>query len=88
MRKCQGLVDSLVSYVKDCVEAGKPDDKVSHTVYLYKTNPIECVCQMSVMWNVNRKKSLLLLYRDSLFKVSQSLVLCSSVDLQQPNVAV
>ncbi|XP_053171541.1 plakophilin-1 [Scomber japonicus] len=27
MRKCQGLVDSLVRYVKDCVEAGKPDDK-------------------------------------------------------------
>ncbi|XP_071349071.1 plakophilin-1 [Trachinotus anak] len=27
MRKCRGLVDSLVSYVKDCVEAGKPDDK-------------------------------------------------------------
>ncbi|XP_049447132.1 plakophilin-1-like [Epinephelus fuscoguttatus] len=27
MRKCRGLVDSLVSYVKDCVDAGKPDDK-------------------------------------------------------------
>nr|XP_019952033.1 PREDICTED: plakophilin-1-like [Paralichthys olivaceus] len=27
MRKCRGLVDSLVSYVGDCVEAGKPDDK-------------------------------------------------------------
>ncbi|XP_008278076.1 plakophilin-1 [Stegastes partitus] len=27
MRKCRGLIDSLVSYVKDCVEAGKPDDK-------------------------------------------------------------
>ncbi|XP_056242566.1 plakophilin-1 [Seriola aureovittata] len=27
MRKCRGLVDSLVSYIKDCVEAGKPDDK-------------------------------------------------------------
>uniref|UniRef100_A0AAQ5YRR7 Plakophilin 1b n=1 Tax=Amphiprion ocellaris TaxID=80972 RepID=A0AAQ5YRR7_AMPOC len=27
MRKCRGLIDSLVSYVKDCVEAGRPDDK-------------------------------------------------------------
>ncbi|XP_054473657.1 plakophilin-1 [Anoplopoma fimbria] len=27
MRKCRGLVDSMVSYVKDCVDAGKPDDK-------------------------------------------------------------
>ncbi|XP_029358745.1 plakophilin-1-like [Echeneis naucrates] len=27
MRKCRGLVDSLVSYVQDCVEAGKPDEK-------------------------------------------------------------
>ncbi|XP_042262177.1 plakophilin-1 [Thunnus maccoyii] len=27
MRKCRGLVDSLVSYMKGCVEAGKPDDK-------------------------------------------------------------
>ncbi|KAF7669928.1 hypothetical protein LDENG_00110600 [Lucifuga dentata] len=27
MRKCRGLVDSLVVYVKDCIEAGKPDDK-------------------------------------------------------------
>uniref|UniRef100_A0A8D0DFG3 Plakophilin 1 n=1 Tax=Sander lucioperca TaxID=283035 RepID=A0A8D0DFG3_SANLU len=27
MRKCRGLVDSLVSYVKDCVDAGNPDDK-------------------------------------------------------------
>ncbi|XP_053295259.1 plakophilin-1 [Pleuronectes platessa] len=27
MRKCRGLVDSLVSYVEDCVEAGNPDDK-------------------------------------------------------------
>ncbi|XP_029906487.1 plakophilin-1 [Myripristis murdjan] len=27
MRKCRGLVDSLVSYVKDCVEADRPDDK-------------------------------------------------------------
>lgn len=27
MRKCRGLVDSLVSYVKDCIEAGKPDEK-------------------------------------------------------------
>ncbi|XP_035488839.1 plakophilin-1 isoform X1 [Scophthalmus maximus] len=27
MRKCRGLVDSLVSYVTDCVEAGRPDDK-------------------------------------------------------------
>ncbi|XP_070758873.1 plakophilin-1 [Enoplosus armatus] len=27
MRKCRGLVDSLVSYVNDSVEAGKPDDK-------------------------------------------------------------
>ncbi|KAI3369847.1 hypothetical protein L3Q82_024656, partial [Scortum barcoo] len=27
MRKCRGLVDSLVSYVKDCVDAGRPDDK-------------------------------------------------------------
>ncbi|XP_062262774.1 plakophilin-1 [Platichthys flesus] len=27
MRKCRGLVDSLVSYVEECVEAGKPDDK-------------------------------------------------------------
>uniref|UniRef100_A0A667WK38 Plakophilin 1b n=1 Tax=Myripristis murdjan TaxID=586833 RepID=A0A667WK38_9TELE len=29
MRKCRGLVDSLVSYVKDCVEADRPDDKQS-----------------------------------------------------------
>ncbi|XP_035008958.1 plakophilin-1 [Hippoglossus stenolepis] len=27
MRKCRGLVDSLVSYIEECVEAGKPDDK-------------------------------------------------------------
>lgn len=27
MRKCRGLVDSLVKYVSDSVEAGKPDDK-------------------------------------------------------------
>ncbi|KAG7226786.1 hypothetical protein INR49_014135 [Caranx melampygus] len=27
MRKCRGLVDCLVKYVSDCVEAGKPDDK-------------------------------------------------------------
>ncbi|XP_060899378.1 plakophilin-1 [Labrus mixtus] len=27
MRKCRGLVDSLVSYVGDCVDAGRPDDK-------------------------------------------------------------
>ncbi|XP_074534736.1 plakophilin-1-like [Halichoeres trimaculatus] len=27
MRKCRGLVDSLVSYVSDCVEAGRPNDK-------------------------------------------------------------
>ncbi|XP_033938255.1 plakophilin-1 isoform X2 [Pseudochaenichthys georgianus] len=27
MRKCRGLVDSLVSYVKECVDAGNPDDK-------------------------------------------------------------
>lgn len=27
MRKCRGLVDSLVSYVRDCIEAGKPDEK-------------------------------------------------------------
>ncbi|XP_055016570.1 plakophilin-1-like isoform X2 [Boleophthalmus pectinirostris] len=27
MRKCRGLVDSLVSYVKDCIDAGKPDEK-------------------------------------------------------------
>ncbi|XP_058488797.1 plakophilin-1 isoform X1 [Solea solea] len=27
MRKCRGLVDSLVGYVKECVEAGNPDDK-------------------------------------------------------------
>ncbi|XP_059185527.1 plakophilin-1-like [Centropristis striata] len=27
MRKCRGLVDSLDSYVKDCVDAGNPDDK-------------------------------------------------------------
>ncbi|XP_042350452.1 plakophilin-1 [Plectropomus leopardus] len=27
MRKNRGLIDSLVSYVKDCVDAGKPDDK-------------------------------------------------------------
>ncbi|KAM9859444.1 plakophilin-1-like [Aulostomus maculatus] len=27
MRKCRGLIDSITSYVKRCVEAGKPDDK-------------------------------------------------------------
>ncbi|XP_035517096.1 plakophilin-1-like isoform X2 [Morone saxatilis] len=27
MRKCRGLIDSLVKYVKNCVEAGQPDDK-------------------------------------------------------------
>ncbi|KAM7402476.1 hypothetical protein PAMP_017715 [Pampus punctatissimus] len=27
MRKCRSLVDSLVSYLKDCVETDKPDDK-------------------------------------------------------------
>ncbi|XP_026162628.1 plakophilin-1-like [Mastacembelus armatus] len=27
MRKCRGLIDSLVTYVKDCVEREKPDDK-------------------------------------------------------------
>ncbi|XP_041639808.1 plakophilin-1-like isoform X2 [Cheilinus undulatus] len=27
MRKCRGLVDSLTSYVRDCVEAKRPDDK-------------------------------------------------------------
>ncbi|XP_027135337.1 plakophilin-1 isoform X2 [Larimichthys crocea] len=27
MRKCRGLIDSLVKYLQDCVEAGKPDDK-------------------------------------------------------------
>ncbi|KAM9362304.1 plakophilin-1 [Symphorus nematophorus] len=27
MRKCRGLIDSLVRYVHDCVEAGRPDDK-------------------------------------------------------------
>ncbi|XP_078477638.1 plakophilin-1-like [Lampetra planeri] len=27
MRKCRGLIDSLVTYVRDCVETGKPDDK-------------------------------------------------------------
>ncbi|XP_022056352.1 plakophilin-1 [Acanthochromis polyacanthus] len=27
MRKCRGLIDSLVSYIKDCVEAGRADDK-------------------------------------------------------------
>lgn len=27
MRKCRGLIDSLVSYVRDCIEAGKPDEK-------------------------------------------------------------
>ncbi|XP_074496694.1 plakophilin-1 isoform X3 [Sebastes fasciatus] len=27
MRKCRGLVDSLVSYVKESVDAGNPDDK-------------------------------------------------------------
>lgn len=28
MRKSQGLVDSMVKYVQDCVETGNPDDKV------------------------------------------------------------
>lgn len=28
MRKCPGLIDSLVRYLKDSVEAGKPDNKV------------------------------------------------------------
>ncbi|KAM7006475.1 plakophilin-1-like [Tautogolabrus adspersus] len=27
MRKCRGLVDCLVSYVRDCVDPGRPDDK-------------------------------------------------------------
>ncbi|TNN76418.1 Plakophilin-1 [Liparis tanakae] len=27
LRKCRGLVDSLVGYVQNCVEAGTPDDK-------------------------------------------------------------
>ncbi|XP_054641488.1 plakophilin-1-like [Dunckerocampus dactyliophorus] len=27
MRKCRGLVDSLVAYLEDCVDAGKPEDK-------------------------------------------------------------
>lgn len=27
MRKCRGLIDSLVRYVQDCVEAGRPDEK-------------------------------------------------------------
>ncbi|KAM7423045.1 hypothetical protein PAMA_010871 [Pampus argenteus] len=27
MRKCRNLVDSLVSYLKDCTETAKPDDK-------------------------------------------------------------
>ncbi|XP_067362123.1 plakophilin-1 isoform X2 [Channa argus] len=27
LRKCRGLVDSLVAYVKDCVDAGKPDER-------------------------------------------------------------
>lgn len=30
MRKCRGLVDSLVRYLGDCVEEGKPDDKVGN----------------------------------------------------------
>ena len=28
MRKCRGLIDSLVGYVKDCVDEEKPDDEV------------------------------------------------------------
>uniref|UniRef100_A0A671YY14 Plakophilin 1b n=1 Tax=Sparus aurata TaxID=8175 RepID=A0A671YY14_SPAAU len=27
MRKCRGLIDSLVKYIQDCVDAEKPDDK-------------------------------------------------------------
>nr|XP_057911560.1 plakophilin-1 isoform X3 [Doryrhamphus excisus] len=27
MRKCRGLIDSLVAYLDDCVDAGKPEDK-------------------------------------------------------------
>lgn len=34
MRKCPGLVDSLVGYVGDSVEAGKQDDKVMKTLSL------------------------------------------------------
>lgn len=29
MRKCQGLIDSLVRYVEECVQAEKPDHKVN-----------------------------------------------------------
>ncbi|XP_061741244.1 plakophilin-1 [Nerophis ophidion] len=27
MRKCRGLIDSLVAYLKDCLQAGAPEDK-------------------------------------------------------------
>lgn len=29
MRKCRGLIDSLVRYIKDSVDAGKPDNRVN-----------------------------------------------------------
>lgn len=39
MRKCRGLVDSLVSYVRNCLDAGKPDGKVRKTKKKPKKKP-------------------------------------------------
>lgn len=49
MRKCQGLIDSLVRYVSGCVEAEEPDDKVNKRgqkyIYIYISVYVSvCVC--------------------------------------------
>uniref|UniRef100_G3NN56 Plakophilin 1b n=1 Tax=Gasterosteus aculeatus aculeatus TaxID=481459 RepID=G3NN56_GASAC len=47
LRKCRGLVDSLVSYVKDCVDAGTPDDKSTQLMlFLWKQSLENCVCTL------------------------------------------
>lgn len=35
MRKCQGLIDSLVKYIEECVQAEKPDHKVNMPAVLF-----------------------------------------------------
>lgn len=48
MRKCQGLIDSLVKYVADRVEAEEPDDKVNKKGQQKKTKNIFISVYMSV----------------------------------------
>ncbi|KAL7408021.1 hypothetical protein ABVT39_017016 [Epinephelus coioides] len=64
MRKCRGLVDSLVSYVKDCVDAGKPDDKVSGVMsqnIVQKLNGLQVITPLLKSDKVNLQRNVVAL---------------------------